>query len=178
MAAITAIVATTIAEIDFSSISVIVAIAAIIWKPLSSDHTARLSDLKLSTGMHCVRSRFSKWLPTQTLRKQSSWHFLWKKYKNTTVCTSNFQRNIETSTRKLTAGKQSERNSIYFPNTSSLSFPSTMITRKHTSSRSRQFTAAMLNLRNGANYVVRPRSPRSSFSDRSDHMETINRCDR
>ena len=85
MAAITAIVATTIAEIDFSSISVIVAIAAIIWKPLSSDHTARLSDLKLSTGMHCVRSRFSKWLPTQTLRKQSSWHFLWKKYKNTTV---------------------------------------------------------------------------------------------
>ena len=47
MAAITAIVATTIAEIDFSSIAVIVAIAAIIWKPLSSDHTARLSDLKL-----------------------------------------------------------------------------------------------------------------------------------
>ena len=47
MAAITAIVATTIAEIDFSSISVIVAIAAIIWKPLSSDHTARLSDFKL-----------------------------------------------------------------------------------------------------------------------------------
>ena len=52
-------------------------------------------------------------------------------------------------------------------------------TRKHASSRSRKFTAAMLNLRNGANYVVRPRSPRSSFSDRSsDNMETINRCDR
>ena len=76
MAAITAIVATTIAEIDFSSIAVIVAIAAIIWKPLSSDHTARLSDLKLSTGIHCVRSRFSKWLPTQTSRKQSPWHFM------------------------------------------------------------------------------------------------------
>ena len=53
-----------------------------------------------------------------------------------------------------------------------------IITRKHASCRSRRFTAAMLNLRNGANYVVRPRSPRSSFSDRSDHMETINRCDR
>ena len=39
--AIVAIAATTIAEIDFSSISVIVAIAAIMWKPLSngrSDH--------------------------------------------------------------------------------------------------------------------------------------------
>ena len=191
------------------------AIAAMIWKPLSSDgsdhsdcsdndrwdrlqfylsdrgdrsdhmeatlqrsHSASQRPQIKSTGMHCVRSRFSKWLPRQTSRKQSSWHFFWKKYKNTTVCTSNFQRNIETSTRKSTAGKQSERNSIYFPNTSSLSFPSTMITRKHTSSRSRQFTAAMLNLRNGANYVVRPRSPRSSFSDCSDHMETINRCDR
>ena len=50
-----------------------------------------------------------------------------------------------------------------------------IIKRKHASIRSRRFTAAMLNLRNGANYVVKPRSPRSSFSDhsdRSDHMET------
>ena len=46
MAAITASVATTIAEIDFSSISAIVAIVAIIWKPLSSDHSD-LSDSKL-----------------------------------------------------------------------------------------------------------------------------------
>ena len=39
----------------------------------------------------------------------------------------------------------------------------------------------MLNLRDGANYVVRPRSSCSSFSDRGDridHMETINRCGR
>ena len=112
MAAITAIVATKIAEIDFSSISVIVAIIVIIWKPLSSDHSASQRPQIKNTRMHCVRSPFSKWLPTQTLRKQSTWHFLWKKYKNTTVFTWNFQRNRETSTRKSTAGKQSERNSI------------------------------------------------------------------
>ena len=55
-----------------------------------------------------------------------------------------------------------------------------IITRKHTSSRSRRFTAAMLMLilRNRASYVVTPRSPRSSFSDRSAHRETINRYDR
>ena len=87
MAAITAIVATKIAEIDFSSISVIVAIIVIIWKPLSSDHSASQRPQIKNTRMHCVRLRFSKWLPTQTLRKQSTWHFLWKKYKNTTVFT-------------------------------------------------------------------------------------------
>ena len=61
---------------------------------------------------------------------------------------------------------------------SSLSFPSSSTSknthnyRKHVSSRSRRFTATMLNLRNGANYVVRPRSPQSSFSDRNDQMDT------
>ena len=69
-------------------------------------------------------------------------------------------------------------------NMSYLSFPSSstsktpIITRKHTSSRSRRFTAAMLILRNRASYVVTPRSPRSSFSDRSAHRETINCYDR
>ena len=65
-----------------------------------------------------------------------------------------------------------------FPVASSSTSKSTHDYKKTRLSRSRQFTAAMLNLRNGANYVVRPRSPRSSFSDRSDHIETINRCDR
>ena len=46
-----------------------------------------------------------------------------------------------------------------------------IITRKHTSSRSRRFIAVMLILRNRASYVVTPRSPRSSFSDRSAHRE-------
>ena len=107
--AITAIAVTTIAEIEFSSISAIVAIVAIIWKPLSSDHSDR-SDSKI-TRRRCLRSRFSRWMPTQTLRKQSTWHFLWRKYKDTIVFTTNFQRNIETSARRSTAGMQSDRNS-------------------------------------------------------------------
>ena len=107
--AITAIAATTIAEIDFSSISAIVAIVAIIWKPLSSDHSDR-SDSKI-TRRRCLRSRFSRWMPTQTLRKQSTWHFLWRKYKDTIVFTTNFQRNIKTSARRSAAGMQSDRNS-------------------------------------------------------------------
>ena len=45
----------------------------------------------------------------------------------TTVRTTNFQRNIETSTRKSTAGKQSQGNSINVLNMSSLSFPSSSI---------------------------------------------------
>ena len=87
-------------------------------------------------------------------------------------------------TRKSTAGKQSERNSIKVLKRSSLSFPSSSRsknTHNYASSRSRRFAAAMLNLRNGANYAVRPRHPRSSFcdrSDRNDHLETINRFDR
>ena len=36
----------------------------------------------------------------------------------------------------------------------------------------------MAYLKNGAIDVVRPRSPRYFLSDRSDHMETINRDDR
>ena len=110
MAAITAIVATMIAEIDFSSISAIVAIVAM-EVTLQRSQRSQRQQIK-STRMHCLRARFSRWLPTQTLRKQSTWHFLWNKYKNTTVFTSNFQRNVETSTRISTAGKQSEGNSI------------------------------------------------------------------
>ena len=90
-------------KIDFSSISAIVAILAITWKPLSSDHNDR-SDSK-STRINCIRSRFSRLLPTQTLRKQSTWHFLRRKYKNTTVFTTNFQRNIEKSRRTSTRWK-------------------------------------------------------------------------
>ena len=98
-----AIAATTIAEIDLSSISAIVAIVAVIWKPLFSDHSDP-SDSK-STSMHCVRSRFSRWLPTQTLREQSTWPFLWRKYKKTTVFTTNIQRNTETKHRKINCWK-------------------------------------------------------------------------
>ena len=178
MAAITAIVATTIAEIDFSSISVIVAIAAIIWKAtLQRSHGAsQRPQIKYRDALRTLT--LFKMAANTNIEKAIVMALFMEEVQKYDCLYSNFQRNIETSTRKSTAGKQSERNWIYLPNMSSLSFPSTMITRKHTSSRSRQFTAAMLNLRNGANYVVRPRSPRSSFSDRSDHMETINRCDR
>ena len=124
--AITAIAATTIAEIDFSSISAIVAIVAIIWKPLSSDHSDR-SDSKI-TRRRCLRSRFSRWMPTQTLRKQSTWHFLWRKYKDTIVFTTNFQRNIETSARRSTAGMQSDRNS---PEHKFSVFPAVFYVEKH-----------------------------------------------
>ena len=126
----------TIAEIDLSSISAIVAIVAIIWKPLFSDHSDP-SDSK-STSMHCVRSRFSRWLPTQTLREQSTSPFLWRKYKRTTVFTTNIQRNTETSTGKSTAGKQSECNSIKVLNMSSLSFPSSsMLKNTHNYKKAR-----------------------------------------
>ena len=139
--------------------------------------------------MHCVRSRFSRWLSPQALRKQSTWHFLWRMYKNTTVFTTNFQRNIETHGVQENQLLESNRREIRFKSLKGvlclsrrlLRRKTPIITRKNASSRSRRFAAAMLNLRNGANYVVRPRFPRSSFSDRSDrndHMETINRCDR
>ena len=124
--AITAIAATTIAEIDFSSISAIVAIVAIIWKPLSSDHSDR-SDSKI-TRRRCLRSRFSRWMPTQTLRKQSTCNFLWRKYKDTIVFTTNFQRNIETSARRSTAGMQSDRNS---PEHKFSVFPAVFYVEKH-----------------------------------------------
>ena len=92
-------------------------------KPLSSDRRDR-SDSK-STRMYCVCSRFSRWLPTQKLRKQSDLVLFMEEVQKYDCLYNKFLKEyIETSTRKSTAGKQSERNSIKVLNMSSLSFPS------------------------------------------------------
>ena len=103
------------------------------------------------------------------IEKEIDFALFMEEVQKTTVFTTNFQRNIETSTRKSTAGKQLEGNSINVLNMSSLFYmlkntPHVGVDDSH--------------LRNGANYVVRPRSPRYSFSEGSEHKESINRCDR
>jgi len=57
--AVVAIVATTIAEIDFSSISTIVAVVAIIWKPLSRDCSDRCDEKNTRMQYVAVCSRSS-----------------------------------------------------------------------------------------------------------------------
>ena len=136
-----------------------------------------------------MRSRFLRWLPAQTLRTQSTWLFLCRKYKNTTVFTTNFQGNIEKLGAQENQQLESNRREIRLKSWKGvlclsrrlLGRKTPIITRKHASNRSRRFAAAMLNLRNGANYAVSPRHPWSSLcdrSDRNDHLETINRFDR
>ena len=87
-----------------SSFSAIMVITVIIGKPLSSDHS-NCSDRK-KTSTQCVRSPVSGWLPPWEPRNHWICYFLWRRCKNTTALTTNFQQNIETSTRKTIAAKQ------------------------------------------------------------------------
>ena len=151
----------TISALEKSS-----AIAAIIWKPLSSDRSDNdrwnwpqfylsdrgdRSDHMETTLQRSQRSqrqqKYQHALRTLTLFKMAvntnieraiDLPFLWRKYKKKTVFTTNIQRNKETSTGKSTAGKQSECNSIKVLNMNSLSFPSSsMLKNTHNYKKAR-----------------------------------------
>ena len=74
-------------SLRLGSISAIVAISAITWKPLSSDgqdgsSRSDRSDSK-NTNMQCVRSPISRWLTPLVPRNHWIWHVLWTKCKST-----------------------------------------------------------------------------------------------
>ena len=142
------------------------AIAAIIWKPLSSDRSDRsdndrwdrlqfyLSDrgdssdhMETTIQLSQRQQKYQDASRTLTLFKMAANTNIEKardlapfmeEVQKTTVFTTNFQRNIERSTRKSTAGKQSGRNSIKVLNMSSLSFPSSsMLKNTHNYKKTR-----------------------------------------
>ena len=126
-----AIAATTVAEIDLSSIS---AIVAIIWKPLFSDHSYRSVPRCIAYAnafqdgcqhKHWESNRLGPFYGGSTKKRLSLQQII-------------FQRNTETSTGKSTAGKQSECNSIKVLTMSSLYFPSSsMLKNTHNYKKTR-----------------------------------------